>query len=94
MLPETVEAVMAFRENKDFRSRIELYNVVGAETYKALSTYITLKPSPYFTLESTGTLDGGRVRQGVGVVVRIDRKIEKGYEIIQWIDNLESLPGQ
>lgn len=94
MSPEMAASVMAFREKKDFRSRTEFYKVVGAETYKALSTYITLKPSPYYTLESTGMLGDGRAREGVAAVVRIDRKIKKGYEIIQWIDSLEYLSGQ
>jgi hypothetical protein len=34
-------------------------------------------------------LEGSRTRQGVQAVVKIDRDLDKGYEIIQWIDSLE-----
>lgn len=88
MTPETVESVLHFRKKKDFRSRTEIYDIVGPDIYKAISTFITMKPSPYYTIYATGMLDESPARQGVRAVVRIDRKLDKGYDIIQWVDRL------
>ncbi len=89
MTEDSVEAVLAFRDKRNFRSRSELYTAVGPETYRAISTYMTMKPSPYYTLQSTGLARENQAQKGVRAVVKIDRKLEKGYEIIQWVDGLE-----
>jgi len=90
MTEDIFQAIMKYREKKDFRSMSDLHLVVGAEAYAAISPYITLSLSPYYTIKSTGTLKEGRTRQGVQAVVKIDRRtLKKGYEVIQWIDGLE-----
>ncbi|MEW6077237.1 MAG: hypothetical protein AB1724_05470 [Thermodesulfobacteriota bacterium] len=89
MTEEAVRAIIAFREKKDFQSLPEVFAVVGSDSYAAISSYITLKPSPYYIIRSTGMLPESRTRQGVQAVVKIGRSLPKGYEIIQWIDDLE-----
>ncbi len=86
---DMVEKIMEYRNKKDFDSLPELLTLVGSDAYKAISAYLTLQPSPYYTIKSTGMLSAGQTRQGVRAVVRIDRKLEKGYEVVQWIDELE-----
>lgn len=89
MTEDVVQAVMKYREKKDFRSLTDLNSVVGSNIYTGISPYITLNLSPYYTIKSVGILKEGRTRQGVQALVKIDRTLKKGYEVIQWIDGLE-----
>jgi general secretion pathway protein K len=89
MTDDIVQEIMKYREKRDFRSLTDLHFIVGADIYAAISPYITLSLFPYYTIKSVGMLDGSRTRQGVQAVVKIDRTLIKGYEIIQWIDGLE-----
>ncbi|MCX5839686.1 MAG: type II secretion system protein GspK [Deltaproteobacteria bacterium] len=89
MTEDVVQKIMKYRGKKDFRSLSDLQRVVGTEVYAAISPYITLTLSPYYTIKSVGMLKESQTRQGVQAVVKIDRTLNKGYEIIQWIDGLE-----
>jgi general secretion pathway protein K len=89
MTEDALQAVMKYRARRDFRSMPELYNVVGGAVYAGIAPYIALNLFPYYTIKSAGMLEGSRTRQGVQAVVKIDRNLDKGYEIIQWIDSLE-----
>jgi general secretion pathway protein K len=89
MTDDLVRDIMKYREKKDFESLSDLHGVVGAEAYMAISPYITMSLSPYYTIRSVGMLPDSQVRQGVQAVVKIDRTLVKGYKIIQWIDGTE-----
>lgn len=89
MTEDSVQEILKYREKKDFRSLAELIPIVGAEIYTAISPYVTLTMSPYYTIKASGILAESRTRQGVQAVVKIDRTLPKGYAVIQWIDNLE-----
>jgi len=89
MTEDMVQAIMKYREKKDFRSLSDLSLIVGSEVYAAISPYITLSLSPYYTIKSVGMVKESQTRQGVQAVVKIDRMLKKGYEVIQWIDGLE-----
>lgn len=89
MTEDMVQEIMKYREKKDFRSLSDLHLVVGPDVYAAISPYITLSLSPYYTIKSVGMLKESQTRQGVQAVVKIDRTLKKGYEVIQWIDGLE-----
>jgi len=89
MTEDMVQAIMKYREKKDFRSLSDLSLIVGSEVYAAISPYITLSLSPYYTIKSVGMVKESQTRQGVQAVVKIDRTLQKGYEVIQWIDGLE-----
>ncbi len=86
---DIVQAIVKYREKKDFRSLTDLHLVVGSEVFSTISPYITLSLSPYYTIKSVGMLKEGKTRQGVRAVVKIDRSLKKGYDVIQWIDGLE-----
>jgi general secretion pathway protein K len=89
MTDDMVQEIMKYREKKDFRSMTDLHLVVGSDIYAAISPYITLSLSPYYTIKSVGMLKESQTRQGVQAVVKIDRTLKKGYEVIQWIDGIE-----
>jgi general secretion pathway protein K len=89
MTEDMVHEIMKYREKKDFRSLTDLSLIVGSDIYAGISPYITLSLSPYYTIKSVGMLKDSQIRQGVQAVVKIDRTLQKGYEVIQWIDGLE-----
>lgn len=89
MTEDVVQAIIKYREKKDFRSLTDLSLLVGSDIYAGISPYITLSLSPYYTIKSVGMLKDSQTREGVQAVVKIDRRLTKGYEIIQWIDGLE-----
>ena len=89
MADDMIQAIMKYREKKDFRSLSDLALIVGSDIYAGLSPYITLSLSPYYTIKSVGMVKDSQTRQGVQAVIKIDRKLKKGYEVIQWIDGLE-----
>ena len=86
---DIVQAIVKYREKKDFRSLTDLHLVVGSEVFSTISPYISLSLSPYYTIKSVGMLGEGKTRQGVRAVVKIERSLKKGYDVIQWIDGLE-----
>ena len=86
---DIVQAIVKYREKKDFRSLTDVHLVVGSEVFSTISPYITLSLTPYYTIKSLGMLKEGKARQGVRAVVKIDRSLKKGYDVIQWIDGLE-----
>jgi general secretion pathway protein K len=89
MTEDAVQAIIKYREKKDFRSLTDLSLIVGSDIYAGISPYVTLSLSPYYTIKSVGMLKDSQTRQGVQAVVKIDRRLTKGYEVIQWIDGLE-----
>ena len=89
MTEDALQAVMKYREKRDFRSLADVHAIVGAAVYGGISPYITFTLFPYYTITSVGMFEGSRTRQGVQAVVKIDRRLKKGYEIIQWFDGLE-----
>lgn len=89
MTEDVVQAIIKYREKKDFRSLTDLSLLVGSDIYAGISPYITLTLSPYYTIKSVGMLKDSQTREGVQAVVKIDRRLTKGYEVIQWIDGLE-----
>jgi general secretion pathway protein K len=89
MTEDMVQVIMKYREKKDFRSLSDLALMVGSDIYAGISPYITLRLSPYYTIKSVGMVKDSQTRQGVQAVIKIDKKLKKGYEVIQWIDGLE-----
>ncbi|MBN2438467.1 MAG: general secretion pathway protein GspK [Deltaproteobacteria bacterium] len=89
MTEDVVLDIRKYREKKDFRSFSDVQRIVGSDKYAAIWPYITFSLSPYYTIKSVGMLKDSRTRQGVQAVVKIDKTLTKGYEIIQWIDGLE-----
>ena len=86
---DIIQKIMKYRETNDFRSPSDLQSVVGSNVYSAISPYVTYSLSPYYTIKSMGMLKESQTRQDVQAIVKIDKTLKKGYEVIQWIDGLE-----
>ena len=87
-----VEEGCAMLKMDDFKLLADLRLIVDPTVYSAIFPYITLQMSPYFTISSTGKVEGSRTQKGVQALVKIDKKIKKGYRFIQWIDYVQG-PG-
>jgi general secretion pathway protein K len=93
MTQDTVAAVAEYRRTQDFRSPADLVMAVPPETADAIRPYLTFQSGPYYTVRSVGAIDGSRTRHAVSATVEMDRRSERGYRIIRWIDNLSPAPG-
>jgi general secretion pathway protein K len=89
MTDDLVQDIIEYRKENDFKSLTELLPIVGPDVYRAIAPYITLQTSPYFTIKSEGTVEGGQTYQGVQAMVEINTRLKKGYRMIQWVDGLE-----
>ena len=89
MTDDLVQDIIEYRKEDDFKSLTELPPIVGPDVYRAIAPYITLQASPYFTIKSVGTVEGGQTCQGVQAMVEINTRLKKGYRMIQWVDGLE-----
>ena len=90
MTEDLVKEIIEYRKENDFKSLNELLTLLGPEVYGAIKSYITLKTSSYFTIQSFGMVDGSRVQQGVQAIVKIDKGIKKGHRLIQWFDAIDN----
>ena len=84
MTPELVEAVVAFRAERDFRSVEEVRAVIGGEAFSAIAPYITLALSPYYEIRAEGRVAGSPVRQNLRAMVHVDEALPAGYEMVAW----------
>ena len=89
MTDDLVQDIIEYRKEDDFKSLTELSPIVGPDVYMAIAPYITLQTTPYFTIKSKGTVEGGQTCQGVQAMVEINTRLKKGYRMIQWVDGLE-----
>lgn len=89
MTDDLIQDIVEYRKENDFKSLTELIPIVGPDVYRAIAPYITLQTSPYFTIKSKGTVEGGQTCQGVQTMVEINKRLKKGYRMIQWVDGLE-----
>jgi general secretion pathway protein K len=83
---QQVQNLIDYRADRDFSSVAEVRDLIGAETFTAISPYITLSLSPYYTIRAEGRVTGSRVRQIIQAMVRIDEKLPGGHEIVRWQD--------
>ena len=89
MTDDLVQDIIEYRKEDDFKLLTELIPIVGPDVYRAIAPYITLQASPYFTIKSVGTVEGGQTCQGVQAMLEINTRLKKGYRMIQWVDGLE-----
>jgi len=82
--PQQVENLALHRAERDFRSVDEVRALVGAETFSAISPYLTVALSPYYSIRAEGRVTGSSVRQNLRAMVEIDETLPLGYEIIAW----------
>ena len=94
MTDKLAQEIMDYRKESDFRALTEVSSLVGADVYKAISPYITLETSPFYSIKSVGKVEGSKIRQGAKALVVIDRSLKKGYRIVQWRDGFQYLEQQ
>jgi general secretion pathway protein K len=85
-----IDEIRLFREEKDFKNLNELATVVGSSAFQAISPYITMDDSDYFTIESLGMVEGSSIRHTIKALIQIDFENEKKYRIIRWYDAVET----
>jgi len=83
------QGIMDYRKESDFRALTEVSSLVWPDVYKAIAPYITLETSPFYTITSVGKVEGSKIRQGVKALIVIDRKLKKGYRLVQWRDGIQ-----
>ncbi len=94
MTDQFVQAIVEYRREKDFESLDELASVLDVEVYKAISPYITLKTSPYYTVTSLGKVGGKEgVTAGVQVMLRLDPREKTRFRLVRWLDRAEERSG-
>jgi general secretion pathway protein K len=84
--PQQVQGLVDYRAERDFSSVEEVRNLIGAETFSAIASYVTLSLSPYYTIRAEGRVTGSSVRQIIQAMVQIDDTLPGGYEIVSWQD--------
>ncbi len=86
MTDELAGGIIDYRKDQDFNSLNDLISVIGFDVYSAVLPYISLKTGPYFSIRSTGKVEGSRTNQGIRVMLEIDPKQGKKYRIIEWVE--------
>jgi general secretion pathway protein K len=89
MTEDLAQEIINYRKESDFRSLTEVSSLVGGDVYNVISPYITLETSPYYSIMSIGKMADSKIRQGVEALVEINKKLKKGYRIMQWRDNFQ-----
>ena len=84
--PEQVQTLIDYRTGGDFIAVEEIRDLIGAQTFSAISPYITLSLSPYYTIRAEGRVTGSSVRQIIQAMVHIDATLPGDYRIISWQD--------
>lgn len=87
MTEDLARDIVEFRKERDFKTVTELLEIVGADVYKSVQSYLTVQTIPYYTVTSVGIVGGGETRRAVEALVKIDAKTKKGYRIIRWLDD-------
>lgn len=92
MTDEAVEGILAFRKEADLTTLNDLVAIVGAEAASRLQPFATFQPSPYYTVKTVGRVEGAPVRQGIEVLIQLDKGEKTGYRILEWRDGLRQEP--
>ena len=83
---QQVQNLIDYRAYRDFISIEEVRDLIGGQTFSAISPYITLSLSPYYTIRAEGRVTGGAVRQIIQAMVKIDEELPAGYQFFNWQD--------
>ncbi|MBW2710785.1 MAG: general secretion pathway protein GspK [Deltaproteobacteria bacterium] len=84
--PQQVQTLIDYRTSGDFISIAEIRDLIGAQTFSAISPYITLSFSPYYTIRAEGRVSGSSVKQIIQAMVKIDGELPGAYQIVDWQD--------
>jgi len=81
---QQVQNLIDYRMDRDLISIEEIRYLIGEQTFSVISPYITLALSPYYTIRAEGRITGSSVRQIIQAMVKIDRALPAGYQIVSW----------
>ncbi|MDD5722761.1 MAG: type II secretion system protein GspK [Syntrophales bacterium] len=87
MTKDLAREIVDYRKTRDFKSVSEILEIVGAEVYNSVKSYLTIQTLPYYTITSVGVTGDEKTRRGVEALVKIDAKVKKGYRIVRWLDD-------
>ncbi len=90
MTGDLAQEIINYRKESDFRVLTDVSSLLGGDVYNAIAPYITLETSPYYSIMSVGKLADSKIKQGVNALVEIDKRLKKGYRVVQWRDSLQS----
>jgi general secretion pathway protein K len=94
MTQEALDQIIEFRKTQNFRSPMELSEIVGPEVYAGIARYLTLRQTPYFTIRSIGTIKDSRIAEGIEAVVCVSSRLEKKYQVLQWKEGVPPIKHQ
>ena len=84
--PQQVQSLFDYRAYRDFVSIAEIRDLIGEQTFLAISPYMTLSLSPYYTIRAEGRVAGGAARQVIRAMVKIDQGLPEGFQFVRWQD--------
>ena len=89
-LPEMTETaareIIASRGEKEIKRLSVLNDIIDPDIYLSIKHYISLKMSPFYSIDSFGGISGSKVKEGLRVLIKIDPKEKKGFRVTRWID--------
>ncbi len=88
----SVEAVVAYRAEKDFCVAGELLKVAGTKAYTSSRMVVTYTLSPIYRVTTRGRHIASGASRGVAALIHIDKKSTTPYRIIQWFDRIVTNP--
>lgn len=87
MNDELVQEILDYRKKEDFFSMTDASSLLGPEVYKSVAPYITLQTTPFYIINSIGSIADSNAKCGMSAVIRIDYKLKNKYTVVQWIYN-------
>jgi len=89
-LPEMTEIaareIITSRGEEEIKRLSALNDIIDPDIYLSIKPYISLKMSPFYSIDSFGGINGSKVKEGLRVLIKIDSKEKKGFRITRWID--------
>lgn len=88
MTEDLVQAILDYRQDADFKSLTDISALLGTDVYNALSPFLTLDLSPFYTITSVGTMNDSKIRSGLEVMIEVGKGFQSGYRIVSWRDRM------
>jgi general secretion pathway protein K len=83
MTADGVDAILTYRQARDFQSLTEVADVLGADIFDAIAPIVHLQMSPYYVIHTEGRLKGSNVRQLMSVKVMIDPTADRRFVVLE-----------
>ncbi len=83
-----VDSIIESRTEAAFTSVEELLNIVGSRLYQAISPFVAVQTSDFYSVAATGMVEGSSIFRTVTATVRLDDETPAGYRIVHWMDSV------